>query len=62
MIIMATRFASDRQRKAVMRRLNVRRGNPFAGYKDFDACVKANLDKRDPQAYCGTIKRKIESA
>lgn len=33
---------------------------PFAGYKDFSACVAANLDKRDPEAYCGKIKHQIE--
>ena len=33
---------------------------PFAGYKDFDACVAANQDKSDPEAYCGSIKHKVE--
>lgn len=33
---------------------------PFAGYKDFDACVRANSDKSDPEAYCATIMRKVE--
>lgn len=37
-------------------------GNPFAGYRSFDSCVKANKDKSDPKAYCGAIKRKIEGA
>ena len=32
---------------------------PFAGYKDFAACVAANKDKGNPQAYCATIERKI---
>lgn len=30
---------------------------PFAGYDDFDACVLANKDKKNPKAYCGTIER-----
>lgn len=38
-----------------------RLGEPFAGYKDFDACVAANKDKSNPQAYCGYIKHKTES-
>lgn len=33
---------------------------PFAGYQDFDACVAANQDKDDPQAYCATIMRDAE--
>ena len=33
---------------------------PFAGFKDFAACVKANADKKDPQAYCATIQRQVE--
>lgn len=33
---------------------------PFAGYKDFNACVIANQDKDDPEAYCGAIKHKVE--
>jgi len=36
-------------------------GEPFAGYKDFDACVRSNGDKADPYAYCGTIKRQAET-
>jgi hypothetical protein len=34
---------------------------PFAGYKDFDECVRKNSDKSDPKAYCGTIKHAVES-
>ena len=37
-----------------------RLGEPFAGYKDFSACVAANKDKGNPQAYCGYIKHKVE--
>ncbi len=33
---------------------------PFAGYADFDECVRKNQDKKDPEAYCATIKRKVE--
>lgn len=33
---------------------------PFAGYKDFDSCVASNQDKRDPEAYCATIMRRVE--
>lgn len=38
------------------------KGAPFAGYKDFDACVAANQDKDDPQAYCGKIKHQVEDS
>ena len=33
---------------------------PFAGYADFAACVAANSDKGDPNAYCGHIKHQVE--
>lgn len=33
---------------------------PFAGYDDFDDCVSQNQDKQDPEAYCATIKKKVE--
>jgi len=33
---------------------------PFAGYKDFAACVAANKDKGDAEAYCATIMRQVE--
>jgi len=32
----------------------------FADYEDFDACVRANSDKEDPEAYCASIKRQVE--
>lgn len=35
-------------------------GMPFAGYDDFAACVAANSGKRDPDAYCGSIKHAVE--
>jgi len=37
-----------------------RLGEPFADYPDFDACVSANQDKEDPEAYCADIMRKTE--
>jgi len=33
---------------------------PFAGYKNFDDCVRKNQDKKDPKGYCATIMRKVE--
>lgn len=33
---------------------------PFAGYKNFAACVRANRSKKNPQAYCATIMRAVE--
>ena len=33
---------------------------PFGEYKNFEDCVAKNQDKEDPEAYCATIKRKIE--
>ena len=35
---------------------------PFAGYEDFDECVRKNKDKEDPKAYCAEIKRKTEKS
>jgi len=35
-------------------------GEPFAGYSDFAACVAANQDKENPEAYCGQIKHEVE--
>jgi HK97 family phage prohead protease len=37
-----------------------RKQEPFAGYKDFDDCVRKNQDKKDPEAYCAVIQRKAE--
>jgi hypothetical protein len=39
---------------------SMQKGAPFAGYKDFEACVAANQDKDSPSAYCGSIKHKVE--
>jgi hypothetical protein len=33
---------------------------PFADYENFDACVRDNSDKDDPEAYCAEIKRQVE--
>ena len=33
---------------------------PFGEYENFEACVRANQDKSDPEAYCGEIKRRVE--
>ncbi len=33
---------------------------PFAGYKDFEDCVKKNQDKKNPEGYCAAIQRKVE--
>jgi phage portal protein BeeE len=35
-------------------------GKPFAGYRDFKACVIANRDKKDPKAYCAEIMHRSE--
>lgn len=40
----------------------MRKGAPFAGYEDFEACVRANQDKGDPEAYCGAIRHRVEGA
>jgi hypothetical protein len=36
--------------------------DPFGEYKDFADCVAKNKDKTDPEAYCATIKRKVEGS
>ena len=33
---------------------------PFAGYRNFQDCVNKNQDKKDPEAYCAKIMRRIE--
>ncbi len=33
---------------------------PFAGYRDFDECVRKNSKKDNPKGYCATIQRKVE--
>ena len=45
----ATKVRHRRRRKPVVK--------PFAGFKDFAACVTDNKDKDDPQAYCAALER-----
>ena len=33
--------------------------SPFGQYKDFKQCVEANKDKKDPEAYCAQLHKKI---
>ena len=33
---------------------------PFAGYTNFAACIRANRDKKNPNAYCGSIMHAVE--
>ena len=35
---------------------------PMGPYSDFDACVRENQDKDNPEAYCGAIKAEIENS
>jgi len=35
---------------------------PLGPYKDFDDCVRKNKDKRNPEAYCGSLERDINPA
>jgi hypothetical protein len=34
---------------------------PMGTYKDFNACVRANQDKENPEAYCGEIMKRVEA-
>jgi hypothetical protein len=38
------------------------KGAPFAGYADFQSCIRVNQDKDDPDAYCGAIRHQAEGA
>lgn len=38
----------------------MKKGAPFADYKDFEDCTEQNSDKSDPDAYCGEIKHRTE--
>lgn len=51
---------SSREQELMLYTESMRKGAPFAGYEDFDACVAANQDKGDPEAYCGKIKHEVE--
>lgn len=33
---------------------------PFGPFRDWEDCIAKNADRRDPEAYCGVIKRAIE--
>ena len=33
---------------------------PFGGYKNFADCIRKNSDKKNPNAYCGSIMHAIE--
>jgi len=37
-------------------------GEPFGGFKNWEACEKAHADKKNPAAYCAAIKAKTEEA
>lgn len=34
---------------------------PFAEYKNFSDCVKKNKSKKNPEAYCASIMRAVET-
>ena len=34
---------------------------PFSNYTNFADCVRQNPQARDPEAYCGSIKHKVEN-
>lgn len=34
---------------------------PFGEFKDFADCVKKNRSKRDPEAFCAEIERRIKA-
>lgn len=38
----------------------MKKGAPFADYKDFEQCTEENSEKDDPSAYCGEIKHRTE--
>lgn len=38
----------------------MKKGAPFADYKDFEDCTEQNSDKDNPEAYCGEIKHRTE--
>jgi hypothetical protein len=56
----AQQAAEAEQRSRLGFNQAMKKGAPFAGYKDFEACVAANRDKDDPEAYCGKIKHQVE--
>lgn len=50
-------FKKDEKKKIDEKAIETK---PFAGYRNFADCVKKNQDKKDPEAYCASIKRKVE--
>jgi len=40
--------------------MDLRLGEPFAGYTNMDDCISKNSDKEDPAAWCATAKRNVE--
>lgn len=45
---------------SVVAKSNASIKKPFAGYTDFEDCVRQNKDKDDPKAYCATIISQVE--
>jgi hypothetical protein len=41
---------------------SMQKGAPFAGYRNFQDCVKKNQDKENPEGYCGKIKLQTEGS
>ena len=35
---------------------------PFAGFEDFDACLRENADKEDPEAFCAWLQEEAKDA
>jgi hypothetical protein len=56
----ATVLTGSSPADGVMKQHEQKVDEPFAGYTDFADCVAKNSDKEDPQAYCGSIKAKVE--
>ncbi len=51
-----------RAEEEIYPRESMKKGAPFAGYKDFADCVAQHQDKDDPEAYCGKIKHQVEGS
>lgn len=50
----------EEYKKGATEEKSVIESKPFAGYENFAACVRANSDKENPQAYCAVIMRQAE--
>jgi len=48
------------KRENILGEIKAIEGKPFAGYSSFDDCVSKNKDRKDPEAYCAVIMRKVE--